>query len=97
LQSAGYNRNVLQQPQPVTPVVELPDPAPTQEVGVADVLIGSFGLVGALTLLALIVGLLGGGGFILFRCWRDARREQTPEDDHTRLRLSGPSAPSARP
>ncbi len=84
------------EPQPVTPVVELPTPAPVQEVGVADVLIGSIGLVGALTILALLVGLLAGGGFILFRRWRDAARGDRPDEDaHIRLKLSD-SAPSDR-
>jgi hypothetical protein len=73
--------------QPVTPVVQIPD-APTQDVGVADVLIGSFGLVGALTVLALLAGLLAGGAFILYRRWQDKRRGSTPDDDHTRLKLS---------
>lgn len=92
---AGYNPGVLQQPQPVTPVVELPRPAPVEEVGVADVLIGSFGLVGALTLLALLVGLVAGAAFIAYRRWQDANRPQEDEA-HTRLKLSGPS-PTARP
>ncbi|HEY8548887.1 MAG TPA: hypothetical protein VIL35_02930 [Vicinamibacterales bacterium] len=85
----------LQGAQPVTPIVELPEPT-GQEVGVADVLIGSFGLVGALTVLALIVGLIAGGGFILWRRWREAKRDERQDEDHVRLRLSGP-APTARP
>jgi hypothetical protein len=72
--------------QPVTPVVQIP--APTQEVGVADVLIGSFGLVGLLSVLALMFGLVAGGGFILYRRWRDARATDAEDDDHTRLGLS---------
>lgn len=72
--------------QPVTPVVQIPEP--THDVGVADVLIGSFGLVGALTLCAILAGVLAGAAFILFRRWRDKRAADTPEDDHTRLRLS---------
>jgi len=72
--------------QPVTPVVQIAD-APTKDVGVADVLIGSFGLVGVLSLLALLVGLAAGGAFIVYRRWqnRDAR---DADDNHTRLRLS---------
>lgn len=73
--------------QPVTPVVQLPA-APTAEVGVADVLIGSFGLVGVLCVLALVAGLLTGGAFIAYRRWQDKHQPDIPEDDHTRLRLS---------
>jgi hypothetical protein len=72
--------------QPVTPVVQIP--APTQEVGVADVLIGSFGLVGILAFLAIVAGLVAGAGFIFYRRWRDARATVTEGDDHTRLGLS---------
>jgi hypothetical protein len=73
--------------QPVTPVVQIADP-PTAEVGVADVLIGSFGLAGALTVLALLFGVAVGGAFILYRRWQDRRATGTPDDDHTRLKLS---------
>lgn len=72
--------------QPVTPVVEIPKDQ-SKEVGVADVLIGSFGLVGVMIVLALIVGLGAGGGFILYRRWRDRHEPDLPEDQHTRLRL----------
>jgi hypothetical protein len=75
--------------QAVTPVVELPVAAAAKEVGPADVLIGSIGLVGALTLLALIAGLLVGGLFI----WRrraEERRETAAEPEATSLRLSEP-------
>jgi hypothetical protein len=72
--------------QPVTPVVQIPEA--THEVGVADVLIGSFGLVGVLTALALLAGLATGAAFILYRRWQDRRATDAAEDDHTRLRLS---------
>jgi hypothetical protein len=72
--------------QPVTPVVQIP--APTPDVGVADVLIGSFGLVGVLSLLALVAGLVAGAGFILYRRWQERRGFASSDDDHTRLRLS---------
>jgi len=73
--------------QPVTPVVEIPGNQ-AEEVGVADVLIGSFGLVGVLMVLALLVGLAAGGGFIMYRRWRDRHEPDMPEDEHTRLDLS---------
>ena len=79
--------------QSVTPVVELPEAAPAREVGPADVLIGSIGLVGALAVLALIAGLLFGGLFILRR--RAERRDAADGPEATRLRLSEP--PSGTP
>jgi hypothetical protein len=80
--------------QSVTPVVELPEAAPAKEVGPAEVLIGAIGLVGALTVLALLAGLLFGGLFILRR--RAAQRRDTSDGpEATQLRLSGP--PSGTP
>ncbi len=75
--------------QTVTPVVELPAAAPAREVGPADVLIGSIGLVGALVGLALMAGLLFGGLFILRRR-AEQRREVAAEPEATSLRLSEP-------
>jgi hypothetical protein len=72
--------------QPVTPVVQIP--RATHDVGVADVLIGAFGLVGALTVLALLAGIAAGAAFILYRRWQDRRASETADDEHTRLRLS---------
>jgi hypothetical protein len=80
--------------QAVTPVVELPVAAPAREVGPADVLIGSIGLVGALTLLAVMAGLLVGGLFILRRR-AEERRDVAAEPEATSLRLSEP--PSGTP
>jgi len=89
-----YNCGVFALFQAVTPVVELPAAAPAREVGPADVLIGSIGLVGALAVLALMAGLLFGGLFILRR--RAAqRRDAAGEPEATQLRLSEP--PSGTP
>jgi hypothetical protein len=80
--------------QTVTPVVELPEAAPATEVGPADVLIGSIGLVGALVVLALLAGLAFGGLFILRRR-AEERRAADVESDAVQLRLSEP--PSGTP
>lgn len=74
--------------KPVTPVVQIPSP-PNQELGPADVLLGSVALVGGLIVIALLIGLLTGGVFILFRRLRD-RNSSSDEDPttHTRLDLS---------
>ena len=80
--------------QAVTPVVQLPSAAPAKEVGPADVLLGSIGLVGAMAVLALAAGLLFGALFILRR--RAAqRRDAAGEPEATQLRLSEP--PSGTP
>ena len=75
--------------QTVTPVVELPKGTPAREVGPADVLLGSIGLVGALVLLAVLVGLIFGGLFILRRR-AEARREDSGEPEAIQLKLSEP-------
>ena len=80
--------------QTVTRVVELPEGTAAREVGPADVLIGSIGLVGVMALLAVCAGLLIGGLFILRRR-AEARRDDVNEPDGIRLRLSEP--PSGTP
>jgi hypothetical protein len=83
--------------QPVTPVVVKIVEETTQEVSVADILVGAFGFVGAVLVAAAVVGLLAGGVFILFRRWRDARVPAAP--DATALRLAEPleRGPAGRP
>jgi hypothetical protein len=80
--------------QTVTRVVELPEATPAREVGPADVLIGSIGLVGVMALLAVTAGLVIGGLFIVRRRAR-ARRDDVNEPDGIKLRLSEP--PSGTP
>ena len=90
----AYNGGVFALLQAVTPVVELPEAAPAREVGPADVLIGSLGLVGVMALIAIAAGLLIGALFILRRRAED-RREGVEEPDAVQLRLSEP--PSGTP
>jgi hypothetical protein len=61
----------------INPVVVRVVEAPTPETTVADILIGAVGLVGFVALLALVVGVLTGGLFILFRIIRDRRDDGT--------------------
>ena len=75
--------------QAVTPVVQLPEATAAKEVGPADVLIGSIGLVGVMALIAVAAGLLIGGLFILRRR-AEAQRDGAEEPDGVRLRLSEP-------
>ena len=76
-------------PQQVTPVVQIQAPRPADEVGVADVLIGSFALIGTIIAAALIIGLVTGAIFIAIRRWRDKNAPDGPaEPSATRLKLS---------
>ena len=78
-------------PQQVTPVVvQIQAPRPADEVGVADVLINSFALIGFLIVAALVVGLVTGGIFIAIRRWRDKNSPDSTEPQATRLNLSQP-------
>jgi hypothetical protein len=55
--------------QPVTPVIIKEVGTPTPQVGVADVLIDSFGIVGLMLLGALVGGLVVGALFVLLKHW----------------------------
>ena len=56
------------QPPPSSPIiVKLIEPPRNELSGLADVLIGSLGLTGALTLLALALGILVGGVLFFVR------------------------------
>ena len=56
--------------QPVTPVFIKEVGAPTPQVGVADVLINSLGIVGLMLLGALLGGLVVGALFVLLKHWK---------------------------
>lgn len=78
------------QPQPVTPVIIKVVPAPTPEVGVVDILVGSLGLTGLIVVASVVFGLVVGGGLILYSRWRIANRPDNEETGATRLDLSSP-------
>lgn len=63
----------LQPPQPITPVIVKVIEAPSKEISVADILMGSVGITGLFLLGAALFGFLLGGAFILFRRWQDRR------------------------
>jgi hypothetical protein len=75
-------------PQAVTPVVQIEATKPTNEVGVADVLMNSIALIGFLIVAALVVGLVTGGIFIAIQRWRDKNSPDSTEPTATRLKLS---------
>jgi hypothetical protein len=56
--------------QPVTPVFIKEVGAQTPQVGVADILINSFGIVGLMLVGALLGGLALGGLFLLLKRWK---------------------------
>ena len=74
---------MLQPPPIVVDVVK--QPPVTQEITMADVVLGAVGLTGFIMLCALIVGAIVGGLFIWFRRTRDAAAPPT-DPGHARLR-----------
>jgi hypothetical protein len=60
---------------------------PVHETSISDVILGSLGLVGVLLVCALILGVLLGGGLVLYK--RLTRRDGLdPEDDADKLRVT---------
>lgn len=72
--------------QPVT-IVQVVE-QPSREVSVADILLGSVGLVGLTLLAAAVVGLLAGAVLILFKRLRPGNRLNGQDADDTALHLS---------
>jgi hypothetical protein len=52
---------------PVTPVVRTGIQQPSPEVGMVDVVVAAFGLIGLIMAAALAAGLLAGVGYVWFR------------------------------
>jgi hypothetical protein len=72
-------------PSPDPPIIVKVIETPTESLG--DIVLGAVGLSGLLTLIAVVLGLLLGVGFIAFRVRQKQR--QSPEDlsDHQQLHL----------
>ena len=72
-------------PSPAPPIIVKVIETPTESLG--DIVLGAVGLSGLLTLIAVVLGLLLGVGFIAFRVRQKQR--QSPEDpsDHQQLHL----------
>ena len=64
-----YNHPVMLL-QPITPLIVKVVEAPSEEIGVADVLVKSFGIVGLLLAGALAAGIVLGGLLVLLKLWR---------------------------
>jgi ABC-type nitrate/sulfonate/bicarbonate transport system permease component len=60
---------------------------PVHETTLSDVILGSLGLVGVLLIAAAVMGLILGGGLILFKRMRH-RDALDPEDDAGRFRVT---------
>ena len=69
---------MLQPVQPMTPLIVKVMEAPTSEISIADILMGSVGITGLFLVSAALLGFLLGGGFIAFRRWRDRRDDRQP-------------------
>jgi hypothetical protein len=88
--------------KPVAPVIIRVVEAPARETTVADILLGAVGFVGVALLAALVVGLLVGGVFILFKKAFPGNPFNGQQSGETSLNLSaltasGPSQVSAQP
>jgi hypothetical protein len=59
--------------------------APTKEISVADILMGSVGITGLFLLGAAVFGFLLGGAFIAFRRWQDRHDEREPGQEAFQL------------
>jgi hypothetical protein len=77
---------VIQQ-QPIEPIIVRVVEQPVHETTIADVIFGSLGLVGVMLLAAAVMGILLGGGLILFKRLR-RRDGLDAEDDATNLRVT---------
>jgi hypothetical protein len=88
----SLNVALLQQPgQPAQPIVVHVLEEPVKSTGVADVLIGAFGLTGVLLLAALLLGALLGGILIGIKKLR-AKYGVEPVPDSEALRVTPSSS-----
>ena len=79
--------------EPLTPVIiELAEPA-TEEITVADILIGAFSFTGALLLVAVALAVLFAGGLIGLRRLRPANAINGETANQTSLGLHLPPSP----
>jgi ABC-type Fe3+ transport system permease subunit len=80
---------LLSQPQPpLTPVIVKVVPAPTKEIEVIDLLLGSFGIVGLVLFGSALLGLALGWLFIRYRKRQDAMAPDEPPLNPYQLNLT---------
>ncbi len=63
----------VQPAQPFVPIIVKVVEAPTKEISVADILMGSVGITGLFLLGAALLGFALGAALILFKRWQAAR------------------------
>jgi len=80
---------MLFQPAPINPVMIRVVPPPTQDVSVASIIVDALGLVGLITVGALLTGLVFGVALIWYKRWRE-RAAPDSTGPGTRLDLSVP-------
>jgi hypothetical protein len=78
--------------QPLTPIIiEVASQPATEEISIADVLVGVFGFIGAITGVAVVLGVLFAGGLILLKHRRSSDPLKGSDSGATSLGL-GPSS-----
>jgi hypothetical protein len=75
------------QPTSVTPVIIKVVPPPTPDVSIIDVVAGSLGLTGVITIAALVVGGILGVALIAYKRWQE-RTNRVAHGEGIRLDLS---------
>ncbi len=83
-------------PAPVTPVIVKIVGAPTEEVGVVDILIGGLGLTALLLLGAALLGVVVGALFIGYKRWRPGNSLNGQEASAMGLQLGSPPPDRSR-
>lgn len=81
----GHAVPFMQNPTESAPIIVKVIETPTESL--ADVVMGAIGLSGLLTLVAVILGLLLGAGFIALRVRQKQRRSPDDPSDHQQLHL----------
>jgi hypothetical protein len=76
----------------MVPIIVKVVEAPTKEISVANILLGSVGITGLFLLGAVVFGFVLGGALIWFKRWQDAR--EVGQDDSDVFHLTRP--PSTR-
>ena len=77
-------------PGSVTPVIVKVVGAPTEEVGVVDILVGGLGLTAVLLLGAVLLGVVVGALFIGYKRWRPGNSLNGQEASAMGLQLNAP-------
>jgi hypothetical protein len=86
---------LVQQAQPITPVIVKIVEQPAKEISVADVLLGSVGITGLFLAGAAVLGVVLGGAFILVRKWQASRGADGPVENAFHLTRPPTSNPGS--